>query len=172
MGTLAWLHAVPGARKGQLLLSVLTMVLIRAVRWGWECSDNSNDSVPRPAGASAGLLRCSPGQAATPLGAWARELRPVDDTSKDNSRMEKVLLKAAGQAHAATGWSINGCAWGRTGVPHSSCPSPTICFHPLFHMPGTLEAAILSEEASGKQLSVTGLKWFLMVLDIHKSRTG
>lgn len=37
------------------------------------------------------------------------------------------------------------------------------------HVRKTLEAAILSEEAAGKQLSVTGLKWFAVVIGIHKS---
>lgn len=104
-----------------------------------------------PQGYCAAVLGGGP---ATPLGAWASGLWPVDDTPKDNSRLEKVLLKAAGQAHAATGipWSISGHAWGHAGVPHSLCPSSTICFHPLFHMhlPKTLEAAILSGEALGK----------------------
>lgn len=40
------------------------------------------------------------------------------------------------------------------------------------HVPKTLEATILSEEALGKQLSVTGLIWFAVVRDIHKSTTG
>lgn len=48
MGTLAWLHAVP--RQEWLLLSVLTVVLIRLLRWAWECSDYSNDNVPGLAG--------------------------------------------------------------------------------------------------------------------------
>lgn len=40
------------------------------------------------------------------------------------------------------------------------------------HVRKTLEAAILPEEAMGKQLSVTGLKWFAVVIGIHKSTTG
>lgn len=70
MGMLAWLHVVPRARQGQLLLSVLTVVLIRLLRWAWQCSDNSNDDdVPRLAGPSAGLPCCCPGEAATTVGA-------------------------------------------------------------------------------------------------------
>lgn len=125
-------------------------------------------------GASTGLLRSWGGWNSN--GTWVHGLWPVDDTSKDNSRLEKVHLKVSGQAHAAAGtpWSISGCAWGHAGAPHSLCQSPTSCFHPLFHMhvPKTLEATILSEEALGKQLSVTGLIWFAVVRDIHKSTTG
>lgn len=50
MGMLAWLHAVPRAHQGRLLLSVLAVVLIRPLRWAWECSDYSNDDVPGLAG--------------------------------------------------------------------------------------------------------------------------
>lgn len=50
MGMLAWPHAVPRARQGRLLLSVLAVVLIRPLRWAWECSDYSNDDVPGLAG--------------------------------------------------------------------------------------------------------------------------
>lgn len=69
MGMPSWLPVVPAARQGQRLLSVLTVVLIRLLCWAWECCDNSNDDVPRLAGASAGLLPCCPGEAATPVGA-------------------------------------------------------------------------------------------------------
>lgn len=50
MGTLAWLHVVPRALQGRLLLLVLAVVLIRPLRWAWECSANSNSYVPGLAG--------------------------------------------------------------------------------------------------------------------------
>lgn len=75
MGTLAWLHGVPGGRQGQLLLSVLPMVLIRLLCWAWECSDNSSDDdMAGLAGPSSGLLCCCAEEAAAPVGAWANGL--------------------------------------------------------------------------------------------------
>lgn len=168
MGMLACLYVVPAARQGQRLLSVLAVVLIRLLCWAWECSDSSNDGMPRLAGASAGLLPCCPGEAATPGGA--------EPTGCDLG-MTPQRITPGWRRDLSSIWPGPCCSrhtlkhqWLRSGVPQSSCPLPTTCLHPLFHvhLPRTLEAALLSEEALGKQLSVTRLKWFALATDIHK----